>query len=553
MAKGNPNARRRQARYVVGAKVGSDTPPTSDSNMGDPNITFIRREISEMMPKWEQVRDFLKGSFTVKAAGVKYLPMPQNDPDECERVLRYETYVERAQFYNFTSKTLQGLIGQVFSRDPILKSSSYIKKLALNIDGACTSLDQQAKVALGYVLSYGRCGLLADYPARNSNATMKEIQDLTVRPTLQCYGAWDVINWREKVIDGNTFYDLIVIQADVETSSDGFTITSDCEWKVLRIKNGVYVAETWRKDENGNTYLYSGPVMPTDANGNNLTVIPFRFVGSMTNSASVDEPPLFDLCDLNKGHYRNSADYEEACFMMGQPTLAISGLTQEWVEQVFKGAIYLGSRAAIPMPASAKAELIQVQANSMPFEAMKHKESQAVAMGAQLLRDQGVQKTFGESQNDDQSNTSYLATCAKNVSAAYTWLLPYLEGFAISSALKVVDPEADGYMFYDLNTDFPAMRMTPNERTQLIAEWMDGAITFGEMRDGLRKAGIATLDTDKAKAELEANPSPNQQKAANDLEMAKAGLAQKQAAADAKAKEPQKPNNAPNGGNQAGN
>lgn len=540
--------KRRRTAQIIGSQVG--TPPTSPVNANEPNVTFIRAENGVMRYKWDLVRDCLRGQETIKKAGVKYLPMPQNDPDPCERDLRYRNYIERAQFYNFTRRTLDGLVGQVFSRDPILKASSYLKKLALDIDGAGTALDQQAKMALGMVLAYGRCGIMADYPARESGATALQIQNLEVRPTVKLFAPWSVINWRERLDGGNILYDLIVTSEQVESCADGFSITMDDEWRVMRLVDGVCVTEFWRKDNLGVAYKYLGPVYPTDADGNNLSRIPFRFIGSMSNNAKPDEPPLYDLAEINIGHYRNSADYEEACFMMGQPTLAISGLTKEWVEQVFKGAIYLGSRAAIPLPAGGKAELIQVSANSMPFEAMVHKEGQAVAMGAQLIKDGGVEKTLGQSQNENQSNSSYLATCAKNVSAAYTWLLPMVQAFSIGSVMKVIDPEADDYIFYDLNTDFPATRMTPNERTQLMKEWMDGAITFGEMRDGLRTAGVATLDTEKAKATLEAEPAPNQVKAENEMKLAEAGIAQK---AEQAANKPQEPNNAPSGGNQAGN
>lgn len=547
-----PSGKRRQARQVVGASV--STPPTSTANSKDPNITFIRTENAKMRYKWDLVRDCLRGQQAIKEKGTVYLPMPLNDPDECERNLRYEAYRMRAQFYNFTRRTMDGLVGQVFSRDPILKGSPYLKKLAMDIDGAGTALDQQAKIALGMVLAYGRCGIMADYPARETGATAKEIQDLSVRPSIQLFAPWAVINWREKLVGGSLRYDLVVIQEQAESSADGFEISTTDQWRVLRMIDGVYTVEIWRKDELGATYLYSGTQRPTDADGNNLPSVPFRFIGSMSNDSKLDEPPLYDLAETNIGHYRNSADYEEASFMLGQPTLAISGLTKEWVEQVFRGTVYLGSRAAIPMPANAKAELLQVSPNTMPFEAMKHKEAQAVAMGAQLIRESGVQKTLGESQNDSQSNSSYLATCAKNVSAAYTWLLPVMQAFSIGEAMKIVDPESKEFIFYDLNTDFPATRMTPNERTQLIAEWMDGAITFEEMRDGLRTAGVATMDTEKAKQELAANPAPNQVKAENELKLAQAGLDQKAAADKEKAaNQPQKPNNAPSGGNQAGN
>ena len=60
---------------------------------------------------------------------------------------------------------------------------------------------------------------------------------------------------------------------------------------------------------------------------------------------------MYDLAVLNIAHYRNSADYEESCFVTGQPTVWASGLTEAWVEDVLKGELRLGSFGGIPLPA----------------------------------------------------------------------------------------------------------------------------------------------------------------------------------------------------------
>ena len=44
--------------------------------------------------------------------------------------------------------------------------------------------------------------------------------------------------------------------------------------------------------------------------------------------------------------------------------------------------------------------------------------------------------------------------------------------------------------------------MSPEERAEAIKEWQSGAITFEEMRAGLRKSGTATEDDAKAKEKI---------------------------------------------------
>src|SRR3546814_14860468 len=92
--------------------------------------------------------------------------------------------------------------------------------------------------------------------------------------------------------------------------------------------------------------------------------------------------------------------------MVGQPTAWFSGLTKDWVEDVFRGRVFLGSRAAIPLPTGGQAGLLQVNPNSMPKEAMDQKERQMVALGAKLITQASVSRTLGEAQIEESSANS---------------------------------------------------------------------------------------------------------------------------------------------------
>ena len=59
-----------------------------------------------------------------------------------------------------------------------------------------------------------------------------------------------------------------------------------------------------------------------------LANIPFIFCGALNNSPDVDKSPVYDIAEVNIAHYRNSADYEESCFIAGQATPVLTGLTQ---------------------------------------------------------------------------------------------------------------------------------------------------------------------------------------------------------------------------------
>ena len=458
-----------------------------------PNVAHIREEVQRLLPKWSLIRDCLLGQQAIKEGRTKYLPIPNAADKSEENRARYEHYLERAVFYNVTQRTHAGLVGQVFQHEPMVELPALLEPLLVDVDGAGVSLYQQAKKALSEVLAYGRCGLLVDYPNTSEPASRQEIVEGYLRPTIVLYEPWDIINWRTKTVGARKLLSLVVLSEQYIAEDDGFELKYERQWRVLRLEEetGYYRVEIWREDSGA--YQEYERYYPTDAAGNHLTEIPFTFVGAINNDPHPDEPPLYDLAVLNIAHYRNSADYEESCFMAGQPTPFLAGLTKDWVEDVLKGGIYLGSRKAIPLPQGGTAGLLQAQPNSLPFEAMQHKERQMVALGAKLVEQRQVQRTLGEARLEEASEVSILVSCTNNVAEAYRKCLTWAGMFA---------GVTDGIEF-ELNTDFEIGRMTAQERAQLLAEWQGGGITFEEYRYNLKRANIAYLDDEEAKAAIQ--------------------------------------------------
>lgn len=467
------------------------------------NVDFVRPEVVAAGPRWKKVRDCLVGDEAIKKAGRLYLPMPNPTDKSAENCGRYDNYKERAVFYNVTRRTVDGWNGQVFSREPISRFPDEMDEIWYDVDGEGSSIDQQAKLALGSVMGYGRGGLLVDYPRVEGPLTIKEIRDGYIRPTIHFYSPESIINWRLRKIGAAYVPELIVLKEQVSgISSDGFSITTNNQCRVLRLTaNEEYQIETWIKSDKDELWVMQSKYFMLDPTGQPVSRILFFPLGIGQNNFNVDLSPTYDLAVLNIGHYRNSADYEDSCFMVGQPTPVVAGLTQEWVEEVFKGRIELGSRAVIPLPVGGSAQLLQVNPNSMTMEAMRHKEAQMVALGARIIKDDSVSKTLGESQMDEAGDSSILATAAKNVSAAYS------KALQVCGYLMGIRGGREAFQ-YLLNTDFPAARLTPNERAQLILEWQAEAISQSEMRAGLRRGGIATLDDEKFREEVKKFPPP---------------------------------------------
>lgn len=156
--------------------------------------------------------------------------------------------------------------------------------------------------------------------------------------------------------------------------------------------------------------------------------------------------------------------------------------------------VRLGSRGGVALPEGGSATLLQAAPNQMPFEAMEHKEKQMVALGAKLVESKQVQRTATEAGIDSASETSILSSTTKNVSAAVTFALKVCARYAGTP---------DNAIKYELNTEFSISKLSPQQQAQIIAAWQQDAITFSEMRSALRRDGIATLDDDAARTEIE--------------------------------------------------
>lgn len=506
-------------------KKASGLTPTGKStgNSGHPKVNYYRAEVNSLLPVYFMIRDAIEGEFAIKgmigtqnayyAAGagngglpltttniivaraLRYLPQPNATDQSAANIERYKAYVLRAVFYNATGRTLEGMAGQIFLRDPQVTLPTELEIMRDNADGSGLTLDQTANRCVRHCIAYGRAGVLVDYPVTNGTVTAKDVSDGTIRPTLIVYNPWDVINWRIEMRGAKKVLTFLVLREVIdEEGDDGFQLSTYEQYRVLSLdpNTGDHLVELYSTTKSG--FTQTATYSPTDAKGKPLKEIPFHFVGSENNDVLPNKPPLYDLASLNISHYRNSADYEESCFIVGQPTPVLSGLSEDWVKTVLGGTVTLGSRAAIPLPVGAKAELLQAKPNSMPIEAMKLKEDQMVSLGAKLVKLQKTAKTATEQIIETTSESSPLANISKNVSAAMVWALGIAADFVGAAKDKLE---------YTLNKDFDLTSMTADDQNAVIKQWQSAAISFSEMRTVLRRAGIATLEDEDAKTEIQ--------------------------------------------------
>ena len=466
-----------------------------------PNVSFVRSEVVQQLPVWALSRDVVDGQPAVKAKGEVYLPKPETHKDPKINNKIYEKYKLRAVFFPVTGRTLRGLCGQVFAKPVIAELPPVLEPMLEDVDGAGTTLEQQAKETLENVLMTGRAGLLSDFPRVPGGevVTLADLQTRRFRPRVIKYHAAQIINWRASVFGGETKLSLLVLHESKIIDDDGFEFKTSPRWRVYRLlDNGQGVTvEVWKKQDGDSEEFEieeeAAPVL--GAAGAQLSEIPFSFVGAGNNDPQVDDAPLYPLAQLNIAHYRNSADYEQSLFIVGQATPVFTGLTDNWVKDHIAGKVTLGSSTPVSLPEGATAQLLQAQPNSMPMEGMKHKEDQMKAIGAKLIEPQTVQRTATEAEIEETSEASVLSSIAKNVSAAYKKALYFCALFTGPVELDTVNVE--------LNSEFQVNGLNAEERKEVVESWQSGVLAWSEVREVYRRKGIATLTDEDAQTAIQ--------------------------------------------------
>lgn len=472
-----------------------------------PQVTHQHAEYQVMLPTWTLVADCVAGEEMVKSKAKAYLPSPtSSDGEDAKKVeQRYADYKMRACYFNATGRTLKGLVGEVFSKCSTVEVQKSFEPLLKNLDGFGRSAEQLAKGALSYALQFGRGGFLADYPNQIQEdgttrvTTVADLAKANIRPRVLLYPPTAIVNWKLKNFGALSMLGLVVIKEDnLAVDEYRFDDLVQPQYRVLRLTpERTYTVEIWRENEDGTAFvLAEGPFTPAGKDGKAFDFIPFTFFGPEDNGSTPNLSPLADIARVSISWYRNSADEEDSINIVGQPTLFIFGVSEDWATRVWKGKIKFGSRACVPCEAGATAELLQADPNTMVKDTMDRKERLMVALGAQLVEQKEVQETATASGHNQKAKMSILGSCSKNVGEALT--------MAIMWATSFIDALVEGGTSYELNTDYDVSRISPEEQSAVVASWQAEAIDFEEMRGAFKRGGVAWKDDAEVKSANEA-------------------------------------------------
>lgn len=470
---------------------------------------------------WKRMRDVVMGQDAIHAAATIYLPKLREQTTE-----DYAAYLMRAGFYNATARTIAGLLGMLFRKDPQVTASD-----AMNVMFEDVSLKNIPLAAFAYdvcseVMETGRAGILVDFPEkRNDIVTASDADKANMRPTLQCYCAEAIINWREETINNKTALTLVVLteqallKIDPDTGKpfvdpvtgqpDEFISKYETRYRVLDIDlnfGNVYRVRVFRINKKTGFDELLSQIYPTN-NGKLFTFIPFYIVGVEGTKAEVEEPPMLDLADLNLSHYRTNADYEHGCHLTGLPMPYGTGIP-ETIDPVTgvarSAAFYLGSEKAFVTSAKdAKLGFMEFTGQGLGAlkENLDRKEQQMSILGARMIAEEKKQaETATTTAIHRTGENSVLSSIAIAVSKA------------IEDALKVFAEWANdtGDIEFKINREFSPVTIDAPTLVALVGAWQAGAMPLETILDLLQRADMEDAQTtlaDYLKA-IADNPPP---------------------------------------------
>jgi hypothetical protein len=432
------------------------------------------KDYAELSAKWSRCRHAIAGQDEIHEHGEKYLPKLKDQTAE-----DYKAYKLRASFFNATGRTVDGLVGMVFRKAPVIVQPDALAAITADIDMAGTTLSGLAEKIVREVVGVGRIGVLVEYPrVAEQPVTLAQASAQNLRPYASVYKAESIINWRSARVNNVMQLVLVVLREEYEESGDGFTADCKPQLRVLMLEQFGYQQQLYRKNARGEWAPEGAPIIPL-MNGNPLPFIPFFAFGPNSNDLCEQDPPLLDLVDLNLAHYRVTADYEHGCHFTGLPMLFIAGVSLKENEKVSVGS----QVALVTDNPQADGKFIEFTGQGMDAleKNLQRKENQMAAIGARMLAPEkaGVE-AYDTLAMRHSGETSVLASIANMVSQQLTRIMAFIaewEGIGGETSIK-------------LNTDYMPQGMTAQELAELVKAHQAGAISFATLFDNLQRGEI---------------------------------------------------------------
>ena len=447
----------------------------------------------------KEVRACIGGKMEVMKI-VSCLPPPQyqmyntyNLRDEALRqaIACNEINLERARQYwaggrlfPATAVTYDSLHGMVWSQEPEVDIDPQLEYMLDNADGAGNGLREIAQFITGELIAHGRCGALVDMPTNEKPLTAAEMQMPEKAPRIITYDADQILWYR---LENGRLMEVRLLEC-VQVQKGDFDWEDKEQVRRLVIIDGIYVNQLY--DEADNLIEESIPVM----NGSNMDCIPFVFFGADKNGAEQSRVPLYDLANINLGHFKlDCSNRENLHYHLAAMTNIYTDMDNAELAESNPNGISVAASGRNRFRQGDRVEILQIEANGAGPSEMERDEKRMVMACAQIVTESSKNQTLGAKEIETNASTSTLKRISLNATAGINKLLGWCSGFLGSQY------ESN----YRINTDFITDKMTPEMIGKHIEMVQLGVLPKSTLYETARKVEMTNLDDDELKEAAE--------------------------------------------------
>lgn len=456
-------------------------------------------EFEARVNDWKMMRAFVAGREGA-LTGEEYLTrLPGHDD------ATYKQYRKRAYFLNATQRSIDGLVGLIFRKEPQGEWRPAFDGYVEDVTRDGKSARQLSEEIAQEVLTVGSCAVLVDHPREGEGLTLSQADALGIRPYARLYTIENVLGVKEATRGA----DKIINQVRLRESRREINPDDEFSEKVIDVirvlsldEAGVYNIRRFEKQVNEKTgtsqWLEIDEPFYPKMNGQPITSIPIRFFTRRGHQPVPPRPPLLDLAESNKGHLNDSALYQWGLMWSANPTPCFVNL------QLAEGeTVSLGSSKGLTFGESGNAFYLEFSGNGLGAvrQAMEDKRRDMAVLGARMLMEDRKAVEAAETAAIHRSGeNSILSAIANSLGEGMEWVLDWIARWA--------GIEAD--ISYRLNTDFVAVPMDAQSLTALMGAWQGGGITRADLFAALQRGEVIRDDKtyEDHEEEIEMEPSP---------------------------------------------
>jgi hypothetical protein len=351
-------------------------------------VTNEHELYAEYKGDWKEVRDCVKGNRAIKKEREKYLPKLSGQKPEA-----YDSYLKKVKFFGATSRTLDGLHGNIFRKAPEQSGevSETFNKSLEDVDLMGTNIEQFVSDIINDTLQTNWGGILVDYARGEEALSLADAEKKGLKAYLKYYPAESILNWEYETIKGKTRLSMVVlVEPYIESDpNDRFTVRKYNKYRVLYLNE---ITKKYRQDVYDDKISLTIPSeidIVIKMRNEEMDEIPFYPLPGNQPEKSM----LYDLAQLNLQHYQDSADYQNGKHYTSIPTPIAIGLKPQVDEATNETKpMFIGGTEFLFFPNEEQTPGADVKFLEFTGQGMKaladgigHLENQMAILGAHII------------------------------------------------------------------------------------------------------------------------------------------------------------------------